>query len=131
MNRRVHPAFTIIFALGVLGFVYLLTTNPGRLFTMLLSVVIIGAVLFFLFRWLMNRRTGTEGNLYRKAVKPSKRRYQQPKPKTKSQMKNRVTHLRSVPTDHKSKPVLLKKKSQTHLTVIEGKKNKKKNRALF
>lgn len=33
MNRRVHPAFTIIFALGVLGFVYLLTTNPGRLFT--------------------------------------------------------------------------------------------------
>ena len=56
MNRRVHPAFTIIFALGVLGFVYLLTTNPGRLFTMLLSVVIIGAVVFFLFRWLMNRR---------------------------------------------------------------------------
>ncbi|MEN2448738.1 SA1362 family protein, partial [Bacillus sp. JR_15] len=104
---------------------------PGRLFTMLLSVVIIGAVMFFLFRWLMNRRTGTEGNLYRKAVKQSKRRYQQPKPKTKSQMKNRVTHLRSVPTDHKSKPVLLKKKSQTQLTVIEGKKNKKKNRALF
>ncbi|MFB8735147.1 hypothetical protein ACEQPO_18865 [Bacillus sp. SL00103] len=46
MNRRVHPAFTIIFALGVLGFVYLLTTNPGRLFTMPLSVVIIERLCF-------------------------------------------------------------------------------------
>ncbi|MGE6629349.1 SA1362 family protein [Bacillus sp. NPDC077027] len=131
MNRRVHPAFTIIIALGVLGFVYILTTNPGRLFTMLLSVVIIGAVMFFLFKWIVNRNSGSEGNLYRKAVRQSKRRYQHTKPKAKSHVKNRVTHLRSVPTDHKSKPVLLKKKSQTQLTVIEGKKNKKKNKALF
>ncbi|MCY8919285.1 SA1362 family protein [Bacillus atrophaeus] len=131
MNHRVQPIIAVIIALGAFGFLYALVTNPGEMVKMGITVILAGIIIYFIVRYVMNRSAGREGASFKKAAKQSRRRFKNQKAKHRAGHKNRVSHLRSVPSDSKPKPMILKKKSQTQLTVIEGKKNKKKNRALF
>ncbi|MBU8788792.1 hypothetical protein KM903_20880 [Bacillus glycinifermentans] len=127
MKQRVHPVSALVIALGIFGFVYFAVTSPGRLLQYLFVFAAVGAIVYLVIRHLINRDAGGEGAAFRKAAKQSNKRFQDHK---KRSVRGRVNHLRSVPFN-KSKPVLVKKKSQTQLTVIEGKKSKKKNRAFF
>ncbi|MCY8068590.1 hypothetical protein MOB77_16520 [Bacillus haynesii] len=128
MKQRVHPVSALIIAFGIFGFVYFAVTSLGRLLQYLLVFAAVGAIIYFVIRRISNRTMGSEGAAFKKAAKQSNRRFQDHK---KRPLKGRVNHLKSVPSINKSKPVLVKKKSQTQLTVIEGKKSKKKNRAFF
>ncbi|WOV59300.1 SA1362 family protein [Bacillus sp. KICET-3] len=123
MKQRVHPVSALVIALGILGFVYFAVTSPGQI-----VFAAVGAIIYFVVRYISNRDMGGEGAAFKKAAKQSHKRFQDHK---KRSARGRVNHLRSVPSINKTKPVLVKKKSQTQLTVIEGKKSKKKNRAFF
>ncbi|OZM57996.1 hypothetical protein CIB95_04530 [Lottiidibacillus patelloidae] len=97
----------IILALAGIGLINILITNPSSLFMYLGIIVVSSIVLFTLFRFIQNR-TGTGnrlGSKYRQAVKQSKKMH------GKSNLKKA-------------------KRKRTHLTVIDGKKDKKKNGAV-
>ncbi|NPC93272.1 hypothetical protein HOO54_13775 [Bacillus sp. WMMC1349] len=128
MKQRVHPVSSLVIALGIFGFVYFAITEPGLLLQYILVTAAVGAIIYFVIKRLNSRNTGNEGAAFRKAAKQSNKRFQDHK---KRSVKSRGNHLKSVPSANKSKPGLIKKKNHTQLTVIEGKKSKKKNRALF
>jgi hypothetical protein len=128
MNRLIQPVIGIIIGLGAIGILSLLFTSPGDFASMLLYTAIGACILFFVLRYFLTRRMGNDGAAYKKAAKQSAKRFQDKKPKRSA--KNRHSHLRSIPNPN-AKPVVIRKKSNTQLTVIEGKKNKKKKRALF
>ncbi|UTX15647.1 SA1362 family protein [Bacillus velezensis] len=130
MNHRVQPFFAVLIALGAFGFIYAAVTNPGQMISRAITVIIAGIIIYFIVRTVLNRRTGRDGTAFRKAARQSRLRMKEQKAKHRAGHRGRVSHLRSVPSS-RPKPMILKKKSQTQLTVIEGKKNKKKNRALF
>jgi len=71
----------------------------------------------------MRRRTNNEYSAYVRAAKKSKRKYNQ----------QSITSVNRIQKGKKPTSTISnrKKRDSTHLTVIEGKKNKKKNRALF
>ncbi|WP_244520385.1 SA1362 family protein [Fictibacillus solisalsi] len=114
-RRSFHPVIWVIIVLAVVGLVSQLFTSPRNLFTQLLMAGLVIAVIYFIFQ---RFRPGENGK-YKKAVKQSKRRYSQSAaPVRKNTSSN--------------KPAAFKKRRREHnLTVIEGKKNKKKNRASF
>ncbi|MGM0834514.1 MAG: SA1362 family protein [Bacillota bacterium] len=118
----------LIMLLSLAGF-YLaiqLFQNPGGLFKSLLLIVGTATVLYLVFRYFIQGRIGggrTDAR-YSKAVKQSKKKYPAAKPKTN------VTPL--IGKDRTGvKSAAQKRRSSSHLTVIEGKKGKKKNRAFF
>lgn len=125
MKRRFNPFFLVISALGVIGLIYSFTSDPAGFFRQLAVILIVVAVIFLVFRYFMRKQSGSEYSSYQKAVKNSKKRGQD-KASHSSQMKNNVSPIRK-----QSSPFSGRKKKPSHLTVIEGKKGKKKNRALF
>jgi hypothetical protein len=109
--------FIAVVGLAAIG---LLTTNPWQLLKMIGMVVLFAIIFYFVFRFFQRRSGSTwaDSSRYRKAAVRSKKRF-------KHQQKG------SAFIKKQSSPTSLKRKSNPHLTVIEGKKNnKKKNRAL-
>jgi hypothetical protein len=104
-NLRKNPIVLIILALAGIGLINILITNPSSLFKYLGIIVVSSIILFTLFRLIQNRTGNGLGNKYRQAVKQSKKMYG--KGNTKKT-----------------------KRKRTHLTVIDGKKDKKKDGAL-
>ncbi|WP_214794677.1 MULTISPECIES: SA1362 family protein [unclassified Exiguobacterium] len=125
-------AATIVFILGFIGVGHMLATDPGRLFRQLLFIGIFGLVFYVIYRVFIGRRMSPEDMRYRKTAQASKKRMQgnrgpqvKPSAATKNK-KNRkpgsnVTKLSKRSNVHRSNP--------PHLTVIEGKKGKKKKKA--
>lgn len=102
-----------IIVLAIVGLSFELVSNPIGLLKSLLVVVGIVTVFYFIFRFIMERRT----------FRPSSHPY---RPPTRAQL------LKAKRTSKANrKPAMKYRKGQPHLTVIEGKKNKKKSRALF
>lgn len=132
MNRRTSNMFVgIIVALGAIGLVYTLFTNPSRIFTQLGMIVLTVGIIFLLYKLYMRRRKGgREQTAYLRAAKRSKRRFNE-----KKQQKPSIARIDSKKvTAAPKKPfttVQKKNRSSANLTVIEGKKGKKKNRAFF
>ncbi|WP_082892586.1 SA1362 family protein [Rossellomorea aquimaris] len=121
MNARIIVVFTLIL-LAILGLGSWLIENPlGLLRQVLVSAAVIGIIYFIYRRWFSQRRAGSnEQRAFLKAAKQSKKRHKkQPTSKAKAQGTS-VSKKRSI-----------RKKSNANLTVIEGKKNKKNNRASF
>jgi uncharacterized ion transporter superfamily protein YfcC len=105
----------IFIAIVGLAAVGLLTTSPMQLVRMVGFAVLIAVIIFFVFRYIQRRNGNnwSDYSRYRKAAIYSKKRF-----------KNQQGKKPSPPSS-------FKRKSNSHLTVIEGKKNnKKKNRAL-
>jgi hypothetical protein len=118
-SRRLHPIIWFVISLAVVGILFQLITSPRQLFTTLLIGAAVVAVFYFIFR---RTSAGVNGK-YRKAVKQSKKRY------GSNQKPSKTSPLFS---NKKVKSTTQKKRAREHhLTVIEGKKNKKKNRASF
>ena len=121
-----RPGFYImmsLIALAVLGLGYKLFTNPTGLLTSIVIGIVVFSIIFFLFK-----RAGSspDQRSYNKAVKQSKK-YRHQKGTGIPAKKTNVIHYLQAQT--KQKPKKAKRKSDVHLTVIEGKKGKKKNRA--
>lgn len=117
MSRKAfHPIALIVIAFAFWGFVHQLLNNPKALFMQILIFAAVGGILFYLYRRFMAKRFGAS-----KPVKPVKN--------------NVVPHRRSNSTATTKRKAsarsLAKRRSAPNLTVIEGKKNKKRNRALF
>ncbi|WP_117160678.1 SA1362 family protein [Paraliobacillus sp. X-1268] len=117
----------ILLGLAIIGLGSKLLTNPtGFIMNILiiagLGALIYGAIYFFIIR----KRTTDDLIKYKKAVKQSKKKY-----------KNQQTKKASTSKAIKKNQPILKKKKQVkktdapHLRVIDGKKQKRKDRATF
>jgi len=132
MNRRSSNIIVkLLIVLGIFGLVYTLFTQPSRLFVQLGTIALVVGIIFLVYKFYMRHRMGgKEQSAYIRAVKQSKRRFNESirqKP-TISKIDTKKSAASPKRTFGSSVP---KKKKSTHLTVIEGKKGKKKNRALF
>lgn len=114
---------SIIVALAAIGLVSMMITSPGQLVRQLIFAAVSVAIVIFLFRLFMNKRVGgnTENRAYSKAVKQSKKKHHNPKTKYVP------TRASSLSTKMNKKPI--RRKSSSHLTVIEGNKGKRRKRA--
>ena len=126
MNRRTNWIVMVIILLGVIGFVTTLVSEPLWLLKQIAIYASIGGLIYLIYRLVSRRRMGKEHSSYLKAAKLSKRRFDDRSNKG-SNVRN-ITHAKKV---KKSSAIKKKKQQPSHLTVIEGKKGKKKNRAFF
>lgn len=107
-----------IFIFAAIGLGSYLINNPVGLFKQILFMGAAVAFVFIIYRiWANRSQSGREKNAFARAAKQSKMRAK--KRKSASQTSN---HFRNRP---------LRRRSTAHLTVIEGKKSKKKDRAIF
>lgn len=119
-----HPLVLTIIGLAIVGLGYRIVTDPGAFVNQILvtvgivTILILVMIRFVIPRIMRNRTTFYQS--HNKFQKAARKQHQQPIPfKPKNVRKKRP-----------SRP-LVKRQSNVKLTVIEGKKNKKKNRALF
>lgn len=116
-----------LITLAVIGVGSSLISNPKGFFQGIFMILIVGSLIYFLVRHFNGANPKKrEQSAFRKAAKRSNKRLRQketrnPTSKTTAPYGN-ITKLR------RPKHSL---KSSSHLTVIEGKKGKKKNRASF
>ncbi|OKL38089.1 SA1362 family protein [Domibacillus mangrovi] len=114
---------SIIVALAAIGLVSMMITSPGQLVKQLIFAAVSVAIVMFLFRLFMGKRTGgnTENRAYSKAVKQSQKKHPNSKTKYAS------ARSTSLSTKLNKKPI--RRKDSSHLTVIEGNKGKRRTRA--
>ncbi|MCA1030704.1 hypothetical protein LCL95_06550 [Bacillus timonensis] len=137
MNRRTSTIVVyVLMLLGVVGFLYTLIFNPSSLFIQLGITIVIVGIIYLLFRRFLKRRLGGKDySAYARAAKQTRRRFNSAQ-SIKNQFSSVVGSRKANLSPKKSTNSLLHKKKKTsssssHLTVIEGKKGKKKNRAFF
>lgn len=156
--RSMHPIVLSLIVLGLFGFASNLIFNPISMLRQIAIMAVVVGVIYLLYKWYTGKQLGNgfSNQSYMKAVKQSKRTNndrsmqrstsfnmktasKSAKPISKiSNVKSKPTTGQPKPTSVKSKITSLKnktintkKKSDVQLTVIEGKKGKKKNRAFF
>ncbi|MDG5788707.1 SA1362 family protein [Evansella sp. AB-P1] len=122
LRHSYHPLVLAIIGLAILGIGIQLFNRPGAFITQILVTVGIVAILIFVMKTFILPRIMRNRSPFGQAAHTS----------------NRPTAKRAVPFSNKKKDKkktvsrpLIKRQSNVKLTVIEGKKNKKKNRALF
>ena len=121
MKHRISTLIVVcLIALAVLGMFSLLFSNPFDLILKFAMILAMGAVIFFLVRRFYKLSPEKrEQRAFVKAAKRSLKRKQQ-KESVKQTRKPSYGNITSI----KSR----KKQTNIHLTVIEGKKGKRKNR---
>ncbi|MBO1579067.1 MULTISPECIES: SA1362 family protein [Bacillus] len=133
MNGRsfTFALFVLIIGLAIFGLVSSAITDPyGMVKNIVIMLLVVGV--FYLLYKMFTSSSGSANsqNSYKRAAKQSNRKYgkQNVAPLSNSLLKRNAS-------DDKVKKgnssLLKKKRKQSHLTVIEGKKNKKKDRASF
>jgi hypothetical protein len=118
-----HPLILCVLGLSIIGLFYRLYTEPGILIQQALFMIVFVAIIFFLAKKFLAHKLSS-GNYYSSQPQPKRANY---KASSKS---NVIPHKKKKESKKFSRP-LVKKRTDVTLTVIEGKKNKKKNRALF
>jgi len=116
----IHPLVGITLFLGVFGILYTLFAHPTALFRKIVFVTLVIAAISVFYHFIYKRRTNKDHLAYLKAVRQSKKLH----PQAVRKQKTNHAHL-------KMKRPPRKRATTTHLTVIDGKKGKKKNRASF
>jgi predicted lipid-binding transport protein (Tim44 family) len=110
--------------LALIGLVGTFTANPAGFIQRIAVIALIGITVYFLVRkFSKSSPQKKEQRAFLKAAKKSKKRLQQKSGDTTVKTSTLGT-LASLKKSNKTK-----KKSPAHLTVIDGKKGKKKNRA--
>lgn len=116
-----HPLLTIVLGLAMIGIGYQLVHDPFALLMYLLIGAAVAVGMYFLFtRVIMKKITM---NQYRASVPRSN-------PNAK-QMKVVKSGTNKKPIKKRPSKSIHRRRKEHNLTVIEGKKNRKKNRALF
>lgn len=125
----------VVFMFALLGLGYQLIFNAAGFLINLLVIAGFAGLIFLVIRWVMARRYGT--SLFPARTGPTRAQLRKAKrtssKKTESAPSSFLSRGAKTVQASKSKPARLTKHktANPHLTVIEGKKNKKKNRALF
>ncbi|MDF0727325.1 SA1362 family protein [Cytobacillus sp. S13-E01] len=135
MNRRgTNIVIPILIVLGAIGILSTLIMEPGQLLKRLGFIALFAVLFFLIYKMYLRRRTGgKEQSAYLRAAKQSAKRFNEQGHK-KSQIigtVNKRANLTSVKKPTQANGQKKKKAISSHLTVIEGKKGKKKNRAFF
>jgi hypothetical protein len=123
-NRISVPLVGSVVVLGIIGLIGAFTNDPIGFLKSIVVFALVGVAIYFVFRLIVRANPQKkEQQAFIKAAKKSKKRLQSKtgEPQTKSASFGTLASLK------KSK--MIKKKSPVHLTVIDGKKGKKKNRA--
>jgi hypothetical protein len=119
--------FFILIGLGIIGLIAVLWSNPIALLEKLLIGGLIVGGIFGLYKWLSKGKSPNESQAYRRAVRQSKKRK---KSSSTRHVPRSTSKLTVIPTRSikKKRPSLdrLKHKGHGHLTVIDGKKKKRK-----
>ncbi|MBY0122424.1 hypothetical protein H0173_10860 [Bacillus sp. S/N-304-OC-R1] len=108
--------------LAVLGVSTSMISNPAGFLRRIAVILLVGAVVYYIFqRFYRASPRKQEQRAFNRAAKKSKRRFSHADTGKGSNRKSNPATLTSI-----KRP---RRKSTTHLTVIEGKKGKKKDRA--
>ncbi|WP_251009389.1 SA1362 family protein [Bacillus sp. ISL-39] len=122
MNRASKYIVSGLIVLAIFGFAFQLFTDPLSILIMLATIALVGALIYFLVTRLTSSSSGRQHQrAFQKAAKRSKKRFQT-KDTNVSSKRSKIRSLASARN---------KKKDASHLTVIDGKKGRKKNRASF
>ncbi|TFD92260.1 SA1362 family protein [Jeotgalibacillus sp. R-1-5s-1] len=117
---------SVVIILGVIGLISTLVTNPESILRMVLTYAAIALVIYVIYRIWMSRRTDRrEQQAFKKAAKQSKKRYQTPAPPTRMKTAAKKTQARKTTPAKRASAARI---GAPKLTVIEGKKGKKKKR---
>ncbi|MCA1054794.1 hypothetical protein LCM10_07315 [Rossellomorea aquimaris] len=123
LNARNIMIYTLII-LAVIGLGSWLMTNPLGLLRKLLVTAAVVGVIYFIYRKWFSQKRGTGSNEQRAFLKAAKQ--------SKKRLKKRSAGKANKPSvSPLTKKRTNRSKSSANLTVIEGKKNKKNNRASF
>ncbi|WP_273832905.1 SA1362 family protein [Guptibacillus sedimenti] len=127
-RRVVQPLIYLLIGLAAIGFLWKILTDPSGLFKQLLITAAIAVVIIFIAKKLMAKKMGQQSTAYQRAAKQSSKFK-----KKKATPRRNATHLRVIPSKRLTpkKRSLQEDKKENPFTVIEGRKGKKKNRALF
>ena len=118
----VASVITVLAAIGIIG---MLIANPTGFLQRIAVIILIGVAIYFIARrFFIANPQNKDQRAFLKAAKQSKKRLNH-KSSDNSSQRLSVGSLTSLKKS--SKP----KKNPAHLTVIEGKKSKKKNRVSF
>jgi len=125
LNRSISSYIVYgIVVLGLIGLVSRMIYNPAGLFKQFLIMAITAGIVYLIYKRLTKGKPDNrEQRAFLKAAKRSKKRLKQ---KSGSNSRDNIASFSVAKSKKTIKP---RKKSDIHLTVIEGKKNKKKNRA--
>lgn len=118
--------FLLMIILGAVGLVSLVWLHPMLLVKrLIIGGLIIGGI-YIIYRFLM-RNSSSEAASYRRAVRQTKRR-KKPIVRGSKRPTSKLQTITSTKSLKKKRPPLdrLKTKGHGHLTVIEGKKKKRK-----
>ncbi|HET7579744.1 MAG TPA: SA1362 family protein [Bacillales bacterium] len=132
MSRRMYnPLALILVGLGALGLVVKIVTNPLGMLELAVIAAAIAATFVFLYRRFLRKSAGRGVSGYQRAARQSLklRKKQNRKPHRPSYLK--VVTTRNILPGKRHREALEKRKKEHNLKVIDGKKRKKKNRALF
>lgn len=132
LNRRRNIFVLSLIGLSVFGLLTTLIFEPGQLLKQIAIYAFFGVVIFLIYKWFVRRRIGgKEHSAYLRAAKQSAKRFNEGSKKSNVLGTiNKKTSFTSIKKSNQSSTPK-KKTTPTHLTVIEGKKGKKKNRAFF
>lgn len=120
-NRISVPLVGSVIVLGIIGIIGAFAGDPFGFLENLLVFALVGLAIYFVFRLIRRSNPrNKEQQAFIKAAKKSKKRLQS----KGAEQSAKSTSLGSLTSLKKTK-----KKSPVHLTVIDGKKGKKKNRA--
>lgn len=121
-GKATNMIFGTLIALSVFGLFVLLLTNPMSIVRyLIITAIIVGIFVLIFTRFIMPRATTGSGiprsehRAFLKAARQSQKRYRKDMKQSRFK-KNGVIRKRRL--------------SRSHLTVIDGKKGKKKNRAM-
>ncbi|WP_100373448.1 SA1362 family protein [Bacillus sp. FJAT-45037] len=136
MQRTMQMVVFAVIALAIFGLGHQMIYNPIGLITRVLFIAGFVAVIFFLYRLYLAKRFGTSiipkrpqgpnRSQLRKAKRTSTVRQQQAPSNRPVFLKPQTNQAKKKPNSNKS---AIKRRTDHNFTVIEGKKNKKKNRA--
>ncbi|MEH7458567.1 hypothetical protein CON65_04545 [Bacillus pseudomycoides] len=133
MNGRsfMFAIFVLIIGLAIFGLVSSAITDPKGMLQNIGIMLLVVGIFYLLYKMFTNSSgSANSQNSYKRAAKQSNRKYgkQNVAPLSNSFLKRNASDDKG----KKGNPTSLKRKrKQSHLTVIEGKKNKKKDRASF
>ena len=122
-NRISLLVISGLILLAVLGVSSSMISNPAGFLRRIAVILLVGAVVYFIFqRFYRASPKKQEQRAFNRAARKSKRRFSHSDSAKGSSRKAASGSLTSIKRPRK-------KSSSTHLTVIEGKKGKKKDRA--
>jgi ABC-type nickel/cobalt efflux system permease component RcnA len=123
-NRTSLLLFGGIIIFAIIGISSMFLANPAGFLQRIAVITLVGFAIYFIFRLISNSNPKKkEQRAFLKAAKQSKKRLLQKSgdPHVRNTSQGTLTTIKKT----------AKKRSTSHLTVIDGKKGKKKNRASF